>query len=522
MLATRPVRLKHRAGNSEKAKQTSAFPSRDASTEAGRSGLGSEGSPVIVTCRKCDTSFQLDESRVPLQGIRVRCSRCKEAFFLEHASASASPAAKETGGQAAGSRDLPTPEATTQDRPASTPLAALRLVRVSEEINNEDENEWEFNHEPVSDSEPSLPAIEGFGADFAEDGSSGLALDETASEASSESEFGSVDDYCGLMEEEPAPAEDALDGMVSPELAVASGHADLGRYASQGAAEDLGEPESWDFFDDDALETGGLPGISGDGEALPGRVAAQEAPDAAAEVAEEPGWQQDFYEPESQPLGRVEELVRRLGRGCGWFVACGLAGLGLVSGLWSSAESLVSSSPVVEVGPLRVESIRGEWVDTARAGTLFVVSGQLRNAGSGTTRISERLQVALLADDGSHLARAPAPLSAELAPDELRELPAARLAEARKGAEVALARTALERGETLSVQAFFSEIPDDATRFVIESGFGEYQTDMPVESLPAPEPSAPAVTPPHVDQPSQPSQPSDSESLPPAELTWGE
>ncbi|MBW2233204.1 MAG: zinc-ribbon domain-containing protein, partial [Deltaproteobacteria bacterium] len=39
---------------------------------------------MIVTCTNCDTSFQLDDARVPNQGIRVRCSRCKEAFFLQH------------------------------------------------------------------------------------------------------------------------------------------------------------------------------------------------------------------------------------------------------------------------------------------------------------------------------------------------------------------------------------------------------------------------------------------------------
>ena len=43
---------------------------------------------MIVTCQNCDTSFQLDDARVPPQGIRVRCSRCKQAFFLAHPSAS--------------------------------------------------------------------------------------------------------------------------------------------------------------------------------------------------------------------------------------------------------------------------------------------------------------------------------------------------------------------------------------------------------------------------------------------------
>ncbi|MGB0617905.1 MAG: zinc-ribbon domain-containing protein [Myxococcota bacterium] len=37
---------------------------------------------MIVTCEQCTTSFQLDEARIPSGGVRVRCSRCKHAFFL--------------------------------------------------------------------------------------------------------------------------------------------------------------------------------------------------------------------------------------------------------------------------------------------------------------------------------------------------------------------------------------------------------------------------------------------------------
>ena len=43
---------------------------------------------MIVTCESCSTSFQLDESRIPPTGARVRCSRCKHAFFLANPAAS--------------------------------------------------------------------------------------------------------------------------------------------------------------------------------------------------------------------------------------------------------------------------------------------------------------------------------------------------------------------------------------------------------------------------------------------------
>jgi len=58
---------------------------------------------VIIECSNCQTRFQLDDSRVPLRGIRVRCSRCKEAFFLEHPKASQAEAAHDVAEHAAGS-----------------------------------------------------------------------------------------------------------------------------------------------------------------------------------------------------------------------------------------------------------------------------------------------------------------------------------------------------------------------------------------------------------------------------------
>ena len=39
---------------------------------------------MVIVCEKCDTRFQLDDSRVPAKGARVRCSRCKHAFFVKH------------------------------------------------------------------------------------------------------------------------------------------------------------------------------------------------------------------------------------------------------------------------------------------------------------------------------------------------------------------------------------------------------------------------------------------------------
>ncbi len=44
---------------------------------------------MIVTCRNCEARFQLDESRVPADGTRVRCSGCDDVFFVTPPAATA-------------------------------------------------------------------------------------------------------------------------------------------------------------------------------------------------------------------------------------------------------------------------------------------------------------------------------------------------------------------------------------------------------------------------------------------------
>jgi predicted Zn finger-like uncharacterized protein len=37
---------------------------------------------MIVTCASCLTKFNLDDSRIPAKGVKVRCSRCKHVFYV--------------------------------------------------------------------------------------------------------------------------------------------------------------------------------------------------------------------------------------------------------------------------------------------------------------------------------------------------------------------------------------------------------------------------------------------------------
>jgi predicted Zn finger-like uncharacterized protein len=39
---------------------------------------------VTVTCAACQTRYRFDESAIPVRGLKVRCSRCRDVFRLSH------------------------------------------------------------------------------------------------------------------------------------------------------------------------------------------------------------------------------------------------------------------------------------------------------------------------------------------------------------------------------------------------------------------------------------------------------
>jgi predicted Zn finger-like uncharacterized protein len=124
---------------------------------------------VIVTCERCETEFQLDDARVPETGARVRCSRCKHAFFVSRPSAAEPDAAsgEELFDRAAESAlaASETPDVTEDlpDRRSEDLFGELPRERDDEPARasaEPDESDWQFNAEPPADrDEPERPPI---------------------------------------------------------------------------------------------------------------------------------------------------------------------------------------------------------------------------------------------------------------------------------------------------------------------------------------------------------------------------
>lgn len=103
---------------------------------------------MILTCERCETRFRLDESRLPARGARVRCSRCKHAFFVQPPGATQAAAIDEIAQQAAASAQPATPEASwdlDEADPGSTLQRAAPVAEPPSEF--EDENDWRFEDE---------------------------------------------------------------------------------------------------------------------------------------------------------------------------------------------------------------------------------------------------------------------------------------------------------------------------------------------------------------------------------------
>lgn len=145
---------------------------------------------MIVTCEECSTSFQLDEARIPPGGARVRCSRCKHAFFLPNPNEGAPQAVHAIAEEAAvdATAGTPAPSADLNDDtwdglggepvsvgdasaaptpPAAPPTAAPAAMPKPE---LDDEEDWQFSEEVRVEGDEGEEDLGGdLGEDFAAD-----------------------------------------------------------------------------------------------------------------------------------------------------------------------------------------------------------------------------------------------------------------------------------------------------------------------------------------------------------------
>jgi predicted Zn finger-like uncharacterized protein len=364
---------------------------------------------VVVTCEKCSTRFRLDESRIPPSGARVRCSRCKHAFFL---APSARPGPDAIHAVAA--------EALDGAPAAPPPSEELGEVVVAEAepatLDDEDESRWEFSEELRKDEseerapEPEAPLFERFGP-----GGASIGAPEAA----------------GASEDPPLGSPESWDLVGSPEAAGAE------------PAEPLDLDPS---------------GPRGEPEPLRARERATALPGATVPARAEPG------ERAAPAVGRGRAAAAF--GAVGWLVVAALVATALEGILFPRRPAAPDHR--LRTGGFSAHDLRGRFVENALAGPLFLITAELSNDSDAPRTPGEALRVVLLARDGSRVPSAPAWVAPALEESVLREAsPETIQASLERGAR-GLASSEVLPGARVRVAAVVEGVPAQAVRFALE------------------------------------------------------
>jgi predicted Zn finger-like uncharacterized protein len=379
---------------------------------------------LIVTCEQCSTQFHLDDAKVPPGGARVRCSRCKHAFFIapggeEPELGSVDRAAQEALDAEAPpppepSEDLSAPADSDSDLAATDPdlgsdpnLASDPGLDDGEDLASE--SDWEFNRESAA-PRPSADAHD------------------AAREA--------IDDLLGSRTPEPRIAAPAPAPVVD---------------------EDLGSPESWDLLgDEDAAPS--APSEQDAGAESPRAPAAARFSLPAAPVAE--------WKPRREP-SLVLAWIARMGHAIGWSVTALLFSIVAILTLSPGGDAEAPFGRQ-RVAGLEAQGISGRWVENAVAGSLYVVSGRLVNPTAQAAALGTRIGVRLLDSNGARLPIELAAAGPVLEERVLRESDPAGIQTRQAEAGLALAEAVIQPGQSLPFEAVVRDLPLAASRFLLE------------------------------------------------------
>jgi predicted Zn finger-like uncharacterized protein len=481
---------------------------------------------VIVTCEQCTTQFHLDDSKVPEDGIRVRCSRCKHVFLVE------------------------SPSRNDLDRVEELARDALDFTAP-----NDVESDWQFNEEVQSerpgprdpdgrvaaeaavddllgaDLGPSRDAADEFEAGAGDSrataddldvgfGESGDSLDDLEADfgdpGDSMADFGSAfdlggsdpepepepDSHAGFDLQAPAAFEPELEPELDPDPALAAdagsfedpadssdlGRADLPPESGVGAAVhaadpapvaaaataapddefsfELGDPEEWEEPEAPAPAPAPIRAAAAAIEQVPSSAPLESVPSPLASAPVQPGIDASALEADldKRPgAARVAQIHTVLA----WAavsVLCAYAGF---SGLLPTAPAPPSSGVRWSIAGMDVHAIEGRWIENAAAGPIYVVSGDLRVGSAGSPEPSTLLRVRLVDAAGDPIASASAAVGPPLPKERLREWNLRDLRDEQEKGARRLARTPLQRGERRPFLAVLGEVPPTAKGYEI-------------------------------------------------------
>jgi predicted Zn finger-like uncharacterized protein len=380
--------------------------------------------PVIITCEQCQTRFQLDEARIPARGARVRCSRCKHAFFVRRPEVPDDEALTEVVAEATdpAARSVPEPSldlgdggrAAASEGASESPFGA-RDSAVGEDGGHEEED-WEFNEEPPTEREVRLAAPG------------------------------------------PAPAPEPARAARAPEPPPQTA-------PTPSPFEELGSPEEWDFL-------GGLEADGGAGTAPPEPEPADPEPAPPAREDRPAAVREADPQPASGPVPvrrrRARPAAAGLARAVGWMLAVGVfVGTLAALAVQRTPRAPVAGQRTVDLGGVVAHDVRALRIENLHVGGVWVVTGRLEGAAGGAPP-GRALRVQLLDANGDRLAGATAWAGPPVGAVAVREWPPERVAEALARGAAELALTGWPGRTTQPFQALLGTLPEGARDYTLE------------------------------------------------------
>jgi predicted Zn finger-like uncharacterized protein len=474
---------------------------------------------VIVTCEQCETQFQLDDSKVPESGIRVRCSRCKHAFFVESPhrpdTARADDLAREALAQdsAVASRDrdsnatgLENDESDWQfneevDRAPAPDDGKDDLAAAQEAVDDLLGSTFSRSVDLVTGSDESIDPVVGpddsidLGQLDLDDG-----IDPGGSDLDLDAPGPSMEDAAGAeLDLSPEPAEDP--NAVTNDRSIAS--EDSARPVTPAPAEPEGlrleasaVPDRREASDDRLTQLGSPDDLelrTGDATPEPpssgtpvGRLSPSvpeeiENPSRAAAPVHR-GADDGAFDVDTQTVTGAAWISRVRG-GVGWALVGLLCAYAGVVGLWpraSASEPVLGAQPVAG---LEADAVRGRWIENAVAGPIYVVSGELRATSSAPLPTGSLLRVRLLDADGAAIGVEPAAVGPLVSAERLRHWSLRDLREFQETGALRLAWDPLAPGEHRPFHAILGRVPPTAVAF-------EFQVVAAASQAPEPDAGA--------------------------------
>lgn len=426
---------------------------------------------MIITCEQCQAQFQLPDERIPAKGARVRCSKCKHAFFVAHPGSSAPAPSEDASRSTAGQPAAPTTPA--QPAAQKSPLATPSIAQSTSTANSGREDEvgdWGFN-EDVKAKSGSFGKAKAFAeANLFEEPSPDLSRAptpqeetspfENSGESSLSSELSSEErEQSFTAEEEPGgDFSDLFSANSEDQTPAASAKPE------QASSDGLGNFDDWDFFGEGkAKDTSSVVPPAGTEDFFDSLGTADQKPPLpnAAPVVVAP------IKKAPPPLPPWFDFASTI---AGWSVVAIMI-LVIAFESMTPAETFVAPKEgALKIGALAADGVRGRMIENAVSGMVYVVSGQLRNDSNVPAAAGTALRVVLIDERGNAIANMAAAMAGFALPDyQLREEKADELQNRLETSSAQLAWTKLASKETLQFDALFASMPSDAVGFRIET-----------------------------------------------------